>query len=1015
MAGVSLNAIVGDNGIITNAMNATYAESCAMLEEYLQQFYVQNLEKMEDTDASKVITLQSMRPEWFFSTNLGYIPDSNGNALYLINKSGLPDEVKKELKGGEAGDGLYSSYANLIDVYGVTSDLKVYYCSNGIETVYGISPDMLDQDDTSRTVASNSADSIGSSLLNYDSNGDGKLSVQEARSVKSTTIEGENLKDLSEIGSLVSLQTLVLKNAKLEDLSGMEKCSKLYYIYFRSCTIKNYSALSGLRNQLTHLIFVDVNDDEISNFCSKNVGIGNYDFSKLTYLAITGYTETSCMFSISGWNDIMTQSNINGDRNVDKYITSVSFLKNLTDATKKNVKYLCLSSNELTTLEGIEDFSNLNMIRAEKNKLNNVNSLGEKKLLTWINLYSNKLEDLNWITSDNNINYLDVMYNSITTTKGISKAKNLVRIFIRNNKLGEGVDNPDSKNLETDALSEISKCTKLYLFDGLNNINLRWVDYLKDISTLKYLYLDGCTSLDGISLATLKQIINECIKCSYPSKYALSLVDTDTTNLNLSNETISEDVFEALIPQFDGNRLVSGLGNIVTLDLYNLNFTKSGGAKLTPTESNSLMVRVLSSLKTLKRLRVYASSPSYSTSELSSDSFIGEDKIKDLEELFLQGVSLPNLVNLNSNSFSLKILFLLSNRVEFDFSTMQDVINNIYDNQIKFGGERSYFDWNNYGFEFDGTVSNSFINLTKVKGLYLCYPKSNEDIIDLSGFTNLVDVKGYRWFVGSSKLILPKSLTTYQLWHPGFGYADFSNCTNLREIPLEDHAEFDYNDLHNVCLSIKKMFENAEKEGKENFCLDRFWFDWSSTGTVPSFDFLEPLSGLNIYNFEATFRTRYNASNSRGLGYLNKARSIKLTGTMFNVLEGLTPVYNDGILVSGCPDLETFSCIDGTNLADVSDLGGCTKLKSITIANCSLSNIYGFQNLKELEYCYLKNNSLMNLGSYIDSQGESHNYDVLDIFVNLNQNFKLKSLYISGNGFDTLTKISSLNWKAKDF
>ena len=40
LAGVSLNAVIGDNGIITQAQNATYMQSVAVLEEYLNTYYV---------------------------------------------------------------------------------------------------------------------------------------------------------------------------------------------------------------------------------------------------------------------------------------------------------------------------------------------------------------------------------------------------------------------------------------------------------------------------------------------------------------------------------------------------------------------------------------------------------------------------------------------------------------------------------------------------------------------------------------------------------------------------------------------------------------------------------------------------------------------------------------------------------------------------------------------------------------------------------------------------------------
>ena len=40
LAGVSLNATIGDNGIITQAQNATYMQSIAVLEEFFNNYYI---------------------------------------------------------------------------------------------------------------------------------------------------------------------------------------------------------------------------------------------------------------------------------------------------------------------------------------------------------------------------------------------------------------------------------------------------------------------------------------------------------------------------------------------------------------------------------------------------------------------------------------------------------------------------------------------------------------------------------------------------------------------------------------------------------------------------------------------------------------------------------------------------------------------------------------------------------------------------------------------------------------
>ena len=50
MAGVSLNAIIGDNGIITNAMTSKQKQGIAALEEFLQQKYVENYSDLTDNE-----------------------------------------------------------------------------------------------------------------------------------------------------------------------------------------------------------------------------------------------------------------------------------------------------------------------------------------------------------------------------------------------------------------------------------------------------------------------------------------------------------------------------------------------------------------------------------------------------------------------------------------------------------------------------------------------------------------------------------------------------------------------------------------------------------------------------------------------------------------------------------------------------------------------------------------------------------------------------------------------------
>lgn len=104
--------------------------------------------------------------------------------LYI--KSGLPEEIKESLNGGDAGEGRYVDYASLNDVYGVTENLKVYYCASGINSVIGLALENID-DIKERIVFSNEkvTSGLGKLLIQYDTDDDGLLSSNEVKSVKS--------------------------------------------------------------------------------------------------------------------------------------------------------------------------------------------------------------------------------------------------------------------------------------------------------------------------------------------------------------------------------------------------------------------------------------------------------------------------------------------------------------------------------------------------------------------------------------------------------------------------------------------------------------------------------------------------------------------------------------------------------------------------------------------------------------------------------------------------------------
>ena len=118
-----MNAIVGDNGVITNAMDAKFNSGIAVLEEWVQQKYVDFYDDVDKYN-SKPELLNAKIKNFLLKDGTKIYVTYNGKMYYLINKSSLPKEIQEQLVGGDTTE--YSQYIRLQDVYGVTSDLKIY-------------------------------------------------------------------------------------------------------------------------------------------------------------------------------------------------------------------------------------------------------------------------------------------------------------------------------------------------------------------------------------------------------------------------------------------------------------------------------------------------------------------------------------------------------------------------------------------------------------------------------------------------------------------------------------------------------------------------------------------------------------------------------------------------------------------------------------------------------------------------------------------------------------------------
>ena len=269
-------------------MTAKQKQGMAALEEFLQEKYVENFEDLSNKD-NKAIGLATLTKTsgYFYKPprgGLNYVVDQDGHALYLINKDGLPSEIKEGLVGGDAGNKEYQDYAGLNDVYGVTSSLKVYYCKEGIDSITGLAKEDLDLDNPAREVFP--ANSPFANLLTGES--DKKVTAEDVKHVTDLEIDGTKIQSLADLYNLTSLTELVLKSYN-GSLTGIENCLQLRKIRLEGCEITDYSSIGKLGKKLERLYLYNVSDEEVGKLTSKTAtGIGSYDLEGLHYFGVVG-------------------------------------------------------------------------------------------------------------------------------------------------------------------------------------------------------------------------------------------------------------------------------------------------------------------------------------------------------------------------------------------------------------------------------------------------------------------------------------------------------------------------------------------------------------------------------------------------------------------------------------------------------------------------------------------------------------------------------------------------------
>ena len=976
-------------------MDANILNSVSVLQEFLQTKYIEYNDEYDNYE-TKLELLKAKCPNYFFQNSNGYVLDSKKHVMYLINKSGLPDDIKEQLVGGSKSK--ISDYYNQRDVYGVTSDLKVYYCEDGVDTILGLKEGDLQEDNQLEEVYSSD-----SKLSEFVNGGTKPLTNQDLKKITSLIInKKEDIELLKEFKNLPNLEKVEFVGIdEIDDISGIGDATNLKEVRFEKCFVKNYSDLSRNKNlNKLYLISPKGRQDDITNLCSENLGIGGKDFPNLNYLAVTG--RPASIESL----DLLTRGGSNGVYypHIRFGIDSLNGFSGLSNKTKQSIKYLYINNLSLTSLEGfISGFSNLEVLRCEYNNLSNLKGLEDLTKLTYL------------FACDQ---------------------------FIPGSDSNFGKEEKTNYDGFKDALASIQNLNCLKYVDLSNNSVFKWAKYLKDLSNLEYLNLQGCSGI--LDFGEISSLVNKLRdNVLYDGVFGVFLINKDSTVLDLRDSTVKVSDFEKL----------KGATSLFALNLRKTKIVDENGDALTEDNYNEKINEILSSCTGMKYLEI-----SYQ-GDLNNINFVS--KMPDLMELNLIGDNkLTNLSPLEamsgSNDFKLSVLMLSNPNLQL--TNIQKTISKVGDVPVRDGVKLTE------SLEDDGRTSYWYLNketLLKdtVSGLVLTDNKLFKQLESCTEIENLVLYPGWRGNFGGrelsssldlsgcdklrllffyyygGRLVLPENLEYCFYGFTKTVNVDFANCKKLRKMEtfcLEVNNQFDelFKTLKNNTLeeliirdqdcSSGNAFSNLEwiKDFKKlkTFAIDQN-NDWDSY-------YWENLDGLkyldNLEHLEINFTTNRSFSGDfPDLSGLTKLKFLKIQYGNMNLenikgCKNLTEITINNTYIKNIDFLKEINGLEKVDLSynqigDIEGLTGKSRIQTLKLGNNSIVDIAPLKGLINVNYLELNDNKLSDF-SY-DSNGDV--YYTQTILTDLNQNYELRSLYLWGNLYDDYSIVNNdnLEWE----
>ncbi len=393
-----------------------------------------------------------------------------------------------------------------------------------------------------------------------DSNNDGVLTKEEAEKITYLNVQASNVIDITGIQYMKNLDSLILLNNKIKDISALKQLTNL----------KNLNLNINQINDITVLKYME------------NLSVLSLDVNQIS--------------DISALKDLINLKSLSLDSN---QISDISVLKNLT-----NMETIRLDYNQISDISALANMTNMKSLYLAHNKIRDISEIKTLVKMKVINLDNNQISDISALENMTNMERLYLAYNNISDISTIEGMIKLTDLHLNNNQISNISPVKDMTDIKRLYLSDnqISDISMLKDLTSLTQLNLGGnqisdISALKDFTRLQSLDLSNNQISDISALKDLKilmtvlslndnQISDISVLKDFAKLHVLNLSDNQISDISVLNDKTN---ISALYLE---NNQISDITPIRDLELFKLDITKNDISDISALKDGKLLAYI---------------------------------------------------------------------------------------------------------------------------------------------------------------------------------------------------------------------------------------------------------------------------------------------------------------------------------------------------------------------------------------------------------------------------------------